>query len=63
VPFGTYKTPMTHAIDNVLTFFVCFSQIVVPVIIFIIASRKSRQFFKLEQAMQSKDLKDIINNF
>jgi predicted Zn finger-like uncharacterized protein len=63
VPYGTYKPPITQAIDSTLLFFVCLSPIVVPVIIFIVVSKKSRQFYKLEHAKQSKELKDIINNF
>jgi hypothetical protein len=62
-PFGTYKSPLTRAIDDALASFVCFSLIVVPVIIYIVVSKKSRQFYKLERARQSQEIKDIISNF
>jgi membrane protease YdiL (CAAX protease family) len=63
VPFGTYKSPLTRAIDDALASFVGFSLFVVPVIIYFFVSKKSRQFYKLERARQSQEIKDIISNF
>lgn len=63
VPFGTYKSPLTRAIDDALASFVGFSLLVIPVIIYIVVSKKSRQFYKLERARQSQEIKDIISNF
>lgn len=63
VPYGTYKPPISRAIDVILIYFVCFSPIIAPIVIFIFVSKNSRKYFKLEYARQSKELNDIIKNF
>ena len=58
-----YTPPINRSENDALASLVYWSPIVVPIIIFILVSRKSRQFYKLEHARQTKELNDIINNF
>lgn len=62
-PYGTDKSPMTQAIDFLLTCFVCFSPLIMPVVIYIFVSKNSRRYYRLEYAKQSTELNDIIRNF
>jgi len=62
-PYGTYKPPISQAIDNGLAFFVCLSPLLAPIVIFVFASRRSREYYKLEYRKQAKEIGDIISDF